>query len=111
MELGKILIVFIVMSMVSGMGILLLFLMKNPYVKKGIFYFLAAWGMIIAVLDVKSLPASQVSSQLMAWGFGFLSAAGLIIHIRGRSKHSFQIACMLVAASIILGTLKLFRLF
>ena len=48
MALGMILVLFIAISVVSGLGILFLLLTKNEKVKKGMYYFLAVWGLVIA---------------------------------------------------------------
>ncbi len=111
MALGILLIAFIVMCVVSGVGFALLLLLKNEKAKKMIFYFLAFWGMGIAVIGAMSLPSNYVPSQLLSWGFGFLSVAGLLVHIRAKSKSQYGVAYLLVFASIVLSIMKLFGLY
>lgn len=108
MALGLYLILFMGLSVISILGILLLFLTKNETRKKGIFYFLALWGMLIAVLSATSLPTNFLTSQLIAWAFGFLSIVGLVIHYRAKEKARFYTAYALVSASCVLGILYMF---
>ena len=52
MALAILAIVFIVMTVVSGLGITFLYLLKNQRIKNGLFYFLTVWGMGIAYMNV-----------------------------------------------------------
>ncbi|MCI5585806.1 MAG: hypothetical protein MR383_09755 [Lachnospiraceae bacterium] len=64
--LGALVILFVVMSVVSVIGILLMYLTKEEKVKKGIFYFLAVWGMMIAWINVKGIPPMWKAGKLSA---------------------------------------------
>ncbi|MDD7027700.1 MAG: hypothetical protein PUI46_11525 [Lachnospiraceae bacterium] len=64
--LGALVILFVVMSVVSVTGILLMYLTKEEKVKKGIFYFLAVWGMMIAWINVKGIPPMWKAGKLSA---------------------------------------------
>ena len=64
--LGALVILFVVMSVVSVIGILLMYLTKEEKVKKGIFYFLAVWGMMIAWIKVKGIPPMWKAGKLSA---------------------------------------------
>ena len=110
MALGLFFITFIVASVISILGILLLFLTKDAKKKKGIFYFLAVWGILIAVLSATSQPTNYIVSQMIAWAFGFLSIAGLVVHYKSKVKSRCYAAYLLVSASSILGILHLFVL-
>ena len=110
MTLGLLFIAFIVFSVISVLGILLLFLTKDERKKKGIFYFLAVWGMLIAVFSATSQPSNYIVAQLIAWAFGFLSIAGLVVHYKAKVKARCYAAYLLVSASSILGVLHLFVL-
>lgn len=48
MALGLLLILFMVMSIISVVGLLLLFLLKGERAQKIVFYFMALLGMFIA---------------------------------------------------------------
>ncbi len=108
MALGLYLILFMGLSVISILGILILFLTKNEGRKKGIFYFLAVWGMLIAVLSATSLPTNYLISQLIAWALGFLSIAGLVVHYKAKTKTRCYTAYALVSASCVLGILYMF---
>ena len=58
--LGALVILFVVMSVVSVIGILLMYLTKEEKVKKGIFYFLIAW------INVKGIPPMWKAGKLSA---------------------------------------------
>ncbi len=111
MALGIMLIMFIVMCVVSGVGFGLLFLLKNEKAKKIVFYFLSVWGMGIAVLGASSLPSNYVPSQMISWGFGILSVVGLLVHVKAKSKTQYGVAYLLVLVSIVLGIMKLYGLY
>ena len=63
MALGLLMILFIVMSVISVVGLSLLYLMKNPGARQVIFYIMAVWGMIIAVISATSLPTNYTSEE------------------------------------------------
>ena len=79
--LGALVITFVVMSVISVIGVILLYLAKNEKVKKGMFYFLSIWGMIIAYCNVLGTPAMWTEEILLAWGLGGLSVVALLIQI------------------------------
>lgn len=107
MALGLLLILFIFLSVTGGVGIILLFWIKNHDKKKWVFYFLSVLGMAIAYISASSFPTNYIGQQLVAWGIGFLSVIALLIHIKANPR--FQIlASILVSASVILGIAKLF---
>lgn len=63
MALGLPVISFVGISVISIIGLALMYLLKNERAKAGVFYFLSIWGMGIAIL----------------------SAAGLIVHLKNYS--------------------------
>ena len=110
MALGLIVVSFVAISVISIIGLALMYLLKNERAKAGVFYFLPIWGMIIAVLSATSLPSNWIAQQLIAWGFGILGAAGLIIHMKNPSASGRTAASILVTISVIGGVLKMFIL-
>ncbi|HJD45896.1 MAG TPA: hypothetical protein H9909_03555 [Candidatus Mediterraneibacter norfolkensis] len=108
MALGLLVISFVAISVISIIGLALMYLLKNERAKAGIFYFLSIWGMAIAVLSAMSLPSNWMAQQLIAWGFGILSAAGLIVHLKSSSGSGRMAAYALVTVSVIGGVLKMF---
>ena len=107
MALGLLLILFIFLSAVGGVGIIFLFWVQNPEKKKWILYLLALLGMAIDFLNASSLPSNYVAQQIAAWGIGFLSVASLLMHISGRPGLRLP-SQILVSLSVIGGILYLF---
>ena len=108
MALGLLLILFVSMSVISGLGILFLYLAKNERVKKYIFYFLCMWGMLIAAMSATSLPTNYVGRQMISWAIGLLSVIALILYIKSKAKTEYQIAYVLVTVSVVGNMLSLF---
>ena len=50
MALGWYMIMFVAMSTISILGLLLLFLVKSPGVKRVLFYAMAVWGMAVSAV-------------------------------------------------------------
>lgn len=107
-SLALLVIVFVVMSVVSLIGVALLFLVKNEKLQKGLFYFLAVWGMLIAWCNVQSIPLYMTGELLLAWGLGGLGAAAMLVKICGKKENSFQIAKMLATVSVVAGMIDCF---
>ena len=91
MGIGGIMILFVILCAVSILGTVLLLL-----------------GMAIAVISATSLPRNEVGQQIIAWGFGFLAVAAVILHIRAGSKGMRYASCCLAVLSCLGGILKLF---
>ena len=110
MALGLLMILFIVMSVISVVGLSLLYLMKNPGARQVIFYIMAVWGMIIAVISATSLPTNYTLERLITWAIGFLSVAASVVHIRSEEDKARMAARLLVTISVAGGIIKLFLL-
>lgn len=111
MALGIILILFVSMSVISILGIGLLYLLQDEKKKRIVFYTLAVWGMLISVISATGQPTNWIHQQLIAWGFGFLSVIGILVHVKAKNDTSYNIARILVVLSVVLGILKLFVLY
>ena len=110
MALGILVISYVAISVISIIGLALMYLLKNDRAKAGVFYFLSIWGMGISVFTAMSLPTNWIAQQLIAWGFGILGAAGLIVHLKSSSASGRMAAYILVTISVIGGVLKMFIL-
>ena len=97
------LIIFIALAVAVGLGVTFLFLAKNKKVQTVLFYFVAILGMIIAMMSATSYPSNYVIPQVIAWVFGFLAIAGIVI----KNKDA-TLAKWLVTLSAVLGLLQLF---
>lgn len=106
--LGALVITFFVMSIVSIIGIILMYVVKNEKVKKGVFYFLAIWGMIIAYCNVLGTPEVWTESIILAWALGALSVIALLIQLCLKKENKFTIARILVTISVVAGMIDCF---
>ena len=106
MALGVLLIIFIVMAVVSGLGLAFLYLVKNEKIKNGLFYFLTVWAMGIAVMNATGLPSNYIGQQLIAWAFGFLAVGAIIVKIKKPEKAN--LAYLLVTVAVLCGMAQLF---
>ena len=106
--LGLLVITFAAMSLVSVIGVALMFLVKNERVKKGIFYFLSIWGMIVAWCGVQMIPPYMTGEILRAWAFGGLSVAALLLQLCFKDDKKFATARALVSVSVIAGLVDAF---
>ena len=109
-SLALLVIVFMVMSLVSVVGIILLYAVKNEKFKKGMFYFLAIWGMIIAYCGVLSTPEYMLGEVIISWILGGLSVVALLIQLCMKNEKRFQIARVLVTISVVAGMIDCFML-
>lgn len=107
-SLALLVIVFMVMSVISILGVILVFLAKNEKTRKGILYFLAVWGMIIACCNVRMIPSYMTGEVLLAWGLGALGVAALLIQLCTKKENSFKVARILAVASVVVGMIDCF---
>ena len=103
MALGLLLVLFMVMSIISVIGLVLLFLLRGEKQQKVVFYFMAIWGMVVAWMTANSYPTNFIKAQLISWAFGALAVIALLIQICGKSERAFLTAKVLTAASVVLG--------
>uniref|UniRef100_UPI004057373B hypothetical protein n=1 Tax=Agathobacter sp. TaxID=2021311 RepID=UPI004057373B len=106
--LGALVITFVVMSVISVIGVALLYLAKSEKVKKGMFYFLTVWGMVIAYCNVLGNPPLWVEEIMLAWGLGGLSAVALLVQLCLKKENKFKIARILVTISVAAGMIDCF---
>lgn len=108
MALGYLLILCVAMGAISIVGISSLLLVKNEKAKRNIFYALAVWGMCIAYVGATALPQNYTAQRLAAWGLGFLSVAGILIHVQAKDRNMRLIAYGMVVVSVVAGFIKIF---
>ena len=107
MALGLLLILFMVMSIISVVGLLLLFLLKGEKAQRIVFYFMALLGMFIAWMTATGYATNQIKEQMISWGFGALAVVAVLVRLCGKSKNA-ALAAKLAAASVVLGMVALF---
>lgn len=108
MALGLLLILFMVMSIISVVGLLLLFLLKGERAQKIVFYFMALLGMFIAWMTATGYATNQIKEQMISWGFwciGGCSGSGAALR---QEQKAALAAKLLAAASVVLGMVALF---
>lgn len=81
MALGLLLILFMVMSIISVVGLLLLFLLKGERAQKIVFYFMALLGMFIAWMTATGYATNQIKEQMISWGFGALAVVAVLVRL------------------------------
>ena len=100
--LGALVITFFVMSIISIVAIALLYFSKNDKVKKGLLYFLAVWGVVIAYCGMLA------TGSYLSVVFGALGIAGILIQLISKKENKFQIARILAAVSVVAGMVNCF---
>lgn len=103
-----ILLVFIGLSVISVLGILLMFLLKNETHKKTAFYLMTVLGIVAAWMNATSIPRNLVGEQILAWGLGALSILAILLQLLGKGKKEFTIAQILVVISVLGSIFHLF---
>ena len=107
-SLSLLVIAFAVMSVVSLIGVVLLFLLKNEKINKGVFYFLAVWGMIIAYCNVRSIPLYMTGEILLALVWGLFGVAALLVQLCMKNEKRYNLAKGMVLVSVIAGMIDCF---
>ena len=66
--------------------------------------------MFIAGCSATGLPTNYPLERLITWAIGFLSVAGIVLHIRSSEDKARMAARLLVTISVAGGIIKLFLL-
>lgn len=111
MALGILMIMTIGMGAFSILGLILLYLVKGDKASKVIFYIMAVWGLVVAVFSALSAPSNWMLTQVVSWGFGFLSVAGIITEIAMKREGRCVPAYILITVSVIGGMAAFIGLF
>ena len=102
-SLDALVITFFAMSFISILGVILMFLTKNKQRKKGIFYGLSIWGLVIAFCNVQTHFSYMVGGIAFAIALGLLAVAAVLIQKFGNSGNRFKAAQILTAISVVAG--------
>ena len=102
-SLDALVITFFAMSFISILGVILMFLTKNKKRKKGIFYGLSIWGLVIAFCNVQTHFSYMVGGIAFAIALGLLAVAAVLIQKFGKSGSHFKAAQILTAISVAAG--------
>lgn len=100
------LILFIALAILSGIGVAFLYISKNSKTKNLTFYCLILLSLIITALNVTSLPSNYLMERIIAMVLGAIALPGLIIKLKAPQKTST--ADLLVTVSVLGGLIYLF---
>lgn len=106
MALGYLFIMFVSMAIISGLLIGLLYFIKNEKVKNILFYILLFWSILVAFINVTSLPSNYISQRVLGITIGILALVGTFIKFKNPNK--VNIAYLLVSISTLLSLLDLY---
>lgn len=106
--LGALVITFFVMSMISIVGMVLLHLSKNEKLKKGVFYFLATWSMVVMYCGILMSDGFYFANGPIALVLGALGVAGVLIQLISKKENKFKLAEILVMISVAAGMINCF---
>lgn len=105
MALGYLYIFFVIMILVSILGIAGLYFIKNQKFKNILFYALFIWSIGISFIDVTSLPINYVFQKVFAVILGMLALVSIFIKLKLPNK--INIAYLLMVLSIIFSIIDL----
>ena len=77
-------ILFVTCIVVSILGAVLLFFIRNRRIENGIFFALSCWALFISYLNAICIPKAYMGQQMLAWIFGFFAAVGLLLRYAGK---------------------------
>lgn len=109
-SLDLLVIVFMAMSAASLLAVCLMFLVKNPTVKKVCFYLLGVQGMLVSWMNARMLPVGYEGKMMFGWVLGAAAVAALLLQVCGKNEKYARLARILVAVSVVLGTINAFML-
>lgn len=101
-------LLFVACMVVSILGSILLFFVRNRKIQNAIFFALACWAFYISYVNAISIPMVYMGQQMLAWIFGFVSAFSLLIRYAGKTEKRYIISNILVTISIVSSALGVF---
>ncbi len=107
-SLDALIVTFFAMSFISILGVILMFLVKNEKWKKGLFYGLSIWGLVVEYCNVQTHFSYMIGGIAMALGFGAFAVAAILVKVFGKSEKSLKAAQLLAAVSVAGGMIDLF---
>ena len=105
--LAALVITFFVLSFISIAALVLMYLLKNEKVKKGIFFFAVAWSVIITWCNVLA-SAFWIEEIIIALILGALGIVALLYQFIAKKANKFLISRILVTVSVAAGMIDCF---
>ena len=111
-SLDALIIVFIAMAVLSIIGVVLQFAVRNEKIQKVSFYFAAALGAVLGIFKYLSTPLTGLYTGQIVIGFGLaaLAIAAVVLQLVKKDEKSFKLAKILVAVSVIGGMISTFMI-
>lgn len=107
MALGYLVWMLIIMSVISIAGLVLLLIIKNEKANRAILYIMAAWGILIAVMNVTALPINWITWRIAAGVCGLAGLAGGIMRFITKEEVK-TVSALLTIISVLAGMIMLF---
>lgn len=107
MALGYLAIMFIIMSVITIIGVVLLLIIKNEKANRIVLYIMAAWGIIIAIMNITSLPINWIIWRVAAGACGLAGLAGGIVRFIAKEDLK-TVSALLTIVSVLAGMIMLF---
>lgn len=101
-------LLFVVCMVVSILGAILLFFIRNRKIQNAIFFVLCCWAFFVSYVNAVSIPMLYLGQQMLAWIFGFLAAFALLIRYAGKNDRRYAVSNILVTISIVSSALGVF---
>lgn len=106
--LGMLVILFIAMTVISLVGIILLYLLKSEKAKTVMLYILSVWGVIVAYCNVSGDPINWTGSIIRGWVLGALSVVAILIQLCTKWEKKALVTKLLVTVSVVAGMIDCF---
>lgn len=101
-------LLFVICIVVSILGAILLFFIRNRKIQNAIFFALSCWAFFISYVNAISIPMLYMGQQMLAWIFGFFAAFALLIRYAGKAEKRYTISNILAMVSIVSSALGAF---
>jgi len=111
-SLDALIIVFIAMAVLSIIGVVLQFAVRNEKIQKVSFYFAAALGAALGIFKYLSTPLTGLYTGQIVIGFGLaaLAIAAVVLQLVKKDEKSFKLAKILTTVSVIGGMISTFMI-
>lgn len=106
MAMGYMAILFGSILVISALLISFLYLSKSDKFKNAIFYLLCVWSILVAFINITSLPSNYIVQKVIGAIFGLLSIIAIFIKVKMPSK--VKIAYLIATISTALTLLAIF---
>ncbi len=111
-SLDLLIYVFFGMAILSIIGLVLQFAVKNEKLKKVSFYATSALGALLGIFKYLSTPHTGLYDGQIVVGFGLalLAIAAVVLQLVKKDEKSFKLARILTAVSVVGGMISTFAI-